>query len=297
VTVRAASSYANPCTFTGREWDSALQLYYYRARFYAPQLGRFVSRDPIGYTSGLHYYAYVGDGPIRSVDPLGLNPQEGSITAPPESDNSGISPGPGSGLGGWPPAPSKSAPGKCELWLCQSNVLGGAATHSFTLIYVPGEGWVVFRGGPTNDEKPWGDLQCSTARYGPGAPDYPGIGNPTKITCNPHFVSCNSPDHLRRCFDEVCDRINRGKIPYLPVPLPVPGKTGGNCHTTTSWLYGVCLGGPLPTLPNPLKLPLPRLPKLPVIFPPKPFVPSPGLIMCPVPGCILDGFPRDLLPE
>ena len=47
VTVRSVSSYANPFTFTGREWDSETGLYYYRARFYAAQLGRFCSRDPL----------------------------------------------------------------------------------------------------------------------------------------------------------------------------------------------------------------------------------------------------------
>ena len=35
--------------FTGRENDVASNLYYYRARYYSPELGRFISEDPIGY--------------------------------------------------------------------------------------------------------------------------------------------------------------------------------------------------------------------------------------------------------
>jgi len=35
-------------------------------------LGRFVGRDPIGYTEGLHLYAYVGNQPSSYVDPTGL---------------------------------------------------------------------------------------------------------------------------------------------------------------------------------------------------------------------------------
>jgi hypothetical protein len=33
--------------FTGREYDAETGLYYYRARFYAPRLGRFLQRDPV----------------------------------------------------------------------------------------------------------------------------------------------------------------------------------------------------------------------------------------------------------
>jgi RHS repeat-associated protein len=34
--------------FTGREWDSETALYYYRARYYDPKIGRFISEDPLG---------------------------------------------------------------------------------------------------------------------------------------------------------------------------------------------------------------------------------------------------------
>ena len=45
--------------FTNREYDTDLQLYYYRARWYSPALGRFMSRDPLGYADGVNIYAYV----------------------------------------------------------------------------------------------------------------------------------------------------------------------------------------------------------------------------------------------
>jgi len=49
-TVSGASS-GNEFNYTGRE-DDATGLYYYRARYYYPQLGRFISEDPIGFKGG-----------------------------------------------------------------------------------------------------------------------------------------------------------------------------------------------------------------------------------------------------
>ncbi len=59
-------------TYTGRERDADTGLLYYRARFYDPQLGRFISEDPIGLHGGINSYAYVGNSPVNYVDPLGL---------------------------------------------------------------------------------------------------------------------------------------------------------------------------------------------------------------------------------
>jgi RHS repeat-associated protein len=57
--------------FTGREWDSETGLYYYRARYYNPKIGRFVSEDPSGLVDGPNLYAYAVGNPIALVDPLG----------------------------------------------------------------------------------------------------------------------------------------------------------------------------------------------------------------------------------
>jgi len=57
--------------FTGREFDEETGLYYYRARFYDSQAGRFIGEDPIGLEGGLNLYAYVGNSPIEYIDPFG----------------------------------------------------------------------------------------------------------------------------------------------------------------------------------------------------------------------------------
>lgn len=62
----------NAYKFTARE-DDATGLYFYRARYYHPALGRFLGEDPLEYDGGdINLYAYVGNDPINARDPLGL---------------------------------------------------------------------------------------------------------------------------------------------------------------------------------------------------------------------------------
>jgi RHS repeat-associated protein len=61
----------NPFQYTGRENDGT-GLYYYRARYYDPQMQRFISADPIGLAGGVNLYAYVGNNPVNRIDPSGL---------------------------------------------------------------------------------------------------------------------------------------------------------------------------------------------------------------------------------
>ena len=65
----------NTTLYTGRELDPETELMYYRARYYHSELGRFVSRDPIGYLGGnLNLFGYVSSDPVSRVDPSGLAP-------------------------------------------------------------------------------------------------------------------------------------------------------------------------------------------------------------------------------
>jgi RHS repeat-associated protein len=65
----------NNYLYRGEQYDPDLGLYYLRARYYNPQTGRFMSRDPdnghIGYPNTLHKYLYAGGDPINRLDPTG----------------------------------------------------------------------------------------------------------------------------------------------------------------------------------------------------------------------------------
>jgi RHS repeat-associated protein len=59
--------------YTGREYDDFTGLDYYRARWYAPNIGRFISEDPVGFVGGINFYGYVKNDPFFYKDPLGHN--------------------------------------------------------------------------------------------------------------------------------------------------------------------------------------------------------------------------------
>jgi RHS repeat-associated protein len=65
---------SNPFRYTGREFDSETGAHYYRARYFEPGNGRFMSEDPIRFMGGINFYAYVGNSSLNFVDAFGLCP-------------------------------------------------------------------------------------------------------------------------------------------------------------------------------------------------------------------------------
>ncbi|EPB6698041.1 RHS repeat-associated core domain-containing protein [Escherichia coli] len=62
-----------PLRYQGQYFDAETGLHYNRFRYYDPDVGRFISQDPIGLAGGINPYVYAPN-PLTWLDPLGLTP-------------------------------------------------------------------------------------------------------------------------------------------------------------------------------------------------------------------------------
>ena len=88
-----AQADVNPFRFSSKYWDGETGFYYYGFRFYSPELGRFISRDPVdeivdneslsdpllaellikySFETEIHPYHFVNNSPVQNTDMLGL---------------------------------------------------------------------------------------------------------------------------------------------------------------------------------------------------------------------------------
>jgi RHS repeat-associated protein len=65
------AGFKNPLRFQGQYFDHETGLHYNRFRYYDPETGRFISKDPIGFFGNLNVFQYA-QNPTEWIDPLGL---------------------------------------------------------------------------------------------------------------------------------------------------------------------------------------------------------------------------------
>ncbi len=79
----------NPFRFSTKYTDDETGLVYYGHRYYEPELGRFINRDPIEEDGGLNLYGFVGNNPVNFYDYLGMD-----LGPPPNDDHVNEEPDP-----------------------------------------------------------------------------------------------------------------------------------------------------------------------------------------------------------
>ena len=60
---------SNPFRYCAEYYDEETEFIYLRARYYSPEIQRFISEDPI--KDGINWYAYCGNNPVMFCDPSG----------------------------------------------------------------------------------------------------------------------------------------------------------------------------------------------------------------------------------
>jgi RHS repeat-associated protein len=126
--VSVTETVVQPMRFAGREFDAETGLYYMRARYYEPQLGRFISEDPLGLAGGINSFVYANNDPVNRIDPDGTcelwatviyeNTAHGTVIDKilryywAEADGSECDPNGGGGDGAGPGDPGQSTSGQ-----------------------------------------------------------------------------------------------------------------------------------------------------------------------------------------
>jgi RHS repeat-associated protein len=67
-----STSDTNRYAFSTKEFDSRAGLYYFGGRYYDPEVGRWLTTDPLGFEDGMNLYAYVNNNPLNLIDAHGF---------------------------------------------------------------------------------------------------------------------------------------------------------------------------------------------------------------------------------
>ncbi|MBD5134945.1 MAG: DUF3990 domain-containing protein, partial [Lachnospiraceae bacterium] len=88
-TINTEETITNRYGFTGEMHDDITEMYYLRARYYAPYMGRFTQADTY-HGDGLNLYIYAGNNPVKYVDPSGHCCKNNDVNPLPVDENGNI---------------------------------------------------------------------------------------------------------------------------------------------------------------------------------------------------------------
>jgi len=223
----ALSNIGNRKGYAGYEFDPTLQAAYsfwhVRRRVLNSDLGRWLTRDPIGYADGANLYQYVSSNPLARVDSTGLGgtcgPGDPTCTLAPGDEGrrpkgtrrcsslGGV--GGGRTFGGGPQTPQ--APTRFRIKCKKINPLPGSHCR---IDFGDGD---ECDANPPNPPSPFGPITpyCGPSRQNPVVtptdPNDPfGGERTTDISCPPNF----DYGAAKECIEDAMKKIGKCKIPY-----------------------------------------------------------------------------------
>ena len=240
--VPLGESGGEPYGYTGEQWDASTGLVFLRARYYQPEVGRFINRDPfLGHMARpqtLNAFVYVTNNPLRWVDPSGRQGESPQVPSEAEWINAQ----------GWSEEYSRSALERLIKY--RSHIIAAAQRHSFVpldicsldensqqlqvlyalaaIIYRESLGYdkEVSKHWEFGKVKEWGMMKEWAARVGVGTDEegglvYLGEGDPEKG----HLPSVG----IAQIRPETAVQIEQAGLIYEPGPFYDP-YTGPLCY-------------------------------------------------------------------
>jgi RHS repeat-associated protein len=131
----------NPFRFSSKFTDAETKLIYYGNRYYSPNLGRFINRDPAEEGGGNNLYAFCSNDAIDLFDVLGNDPGGQDSYGMPDSETAGISAPPSGGTYNNPES-DPTNPNGIAYWQFQQALEGGTQAAAEAIIFALENGGV-----------------------------------------------------------------------------------------------------------------------------------------------------------
>ena len=248
----SASAVGNPYLFTGRRYDADAGIYYFRARYYDPELGRFLSEDSAGFVDGMNLYEYATGDPVNFFDPLGLGSKSCKISGSIEFDaSSKIQKITGEFLKAFGLKFTVGGGVKVEIKACEQKCCEGDTTRTVTFEEFSVEANLKMEyGGPIPGLSVSAPLIGSVGVHGTLSFSVTGSGSREGSVS----ASCQLTFSGKACakFGGSVTLLLGGKLAEAPGIDPFSGKvgiegkgslTGEVCYGTGGWSANACLSG------------------------------------------------------